>query len=149
MKKAFHSYAIMTAGCVIYGLAFDWFFASNLVAMGGVTGLAQVIHAVAPALSVGVLSFLINVPLFIAGWKFIGFRLLATSLFCMVVCSAAIDGIALFVTFPVMDPMLSALCGGALMGVGIGMVFSLWRPLCLDRWRPHCMAWYPWWSVPG
>ena len=34
------------------------------------------------------------------------------------------DGIALFYTFPQTDPMLAALCGGALMGTGLGIVFS-------------------------
>ena len=124
MKKQWKSYGIITVGSVLFALAFDIFFASNQVAMGGITGLAQVINAVLPQASVGVLTFLLNVPLFLAGWKFIGFHLLASSLFSMAVSSIAIDGVAALYTFPPMDPMLSCLCGGALMGLGFGMVFS-------------------------
>lgn len=124
MRQTIRSYALVALGSVIFALAFDWFFAPNQVAMGGVTGLAQVINAVVPALSVGVLSFLLNVPLFLAGWKFIGFHLLASSLFSMAVSSVAIDVIAALYSFAPMDPMLSCLCGGALMGVGLGIVFS-------------------------
>ncbi len=124
MRQTIRSYALVALGSVIFALAFDWFFAPNQVAMGGVTGLAQVINAVVPALSVGVLSFLLNVPLFLAGWKFIGFHLLASSLFSMAVSSVAIDVIAALYPFAPMDPMLSCLCGGALMGVGLGIVFS-------------------------
>ena len=124
MRQTIRCYALVALGSVIFALAFDWFFAPNQVAMGGVTGLAQVIHAVFPALSVGVLSFLLNVPLFLAGWKFIGFHLLASSLFSMAVSSVAIDVIAAVYPFTPMDPMLSCLCGGALMGVGLGIVFS-------------------------
>ena len=124
MKKYLKSYAIVALGSVIFALAFDWFFAPNQVAMGGITGLAQVINALVPWLSVGVLAFVLNVPLFLAGWKYIGFHLLASSLFSMTVSSLAMDGIALLYTFSPMDPMLATLCGGALMGLGLGIVFS-------------------------
>lgn len=124
MKQTLRAYAIITLGSVIFALAFDWFFAPNQIAMGGITGLAQVINALLPWVSVGIASFVLNVPLFLAGWKFIGFHLLASSLFSMAVCSAAIDVIAALYPFPPMDPMLASLCGGALMGLGLGIVFS-------------------------
>lgn len=124
MKKQLKSYAIMTAGSVIFALAFDWFFAANAVGMGGITGLAQVLNVLFPGLSVGVATILLNIPLFLAGWKFIGFHLLASSLFSMAVSSAAMDGINLLYTFSPMDPMLAAVCGGAMMGAGLGIVFS-------------------------
>ena len=124
MRQTIRCYGLVALGSVIFALAFDWFFAPNQVAMGGVTGLAQVINAVAPFLSVGLLSLLLNIPLFLAGWKFIGFHLLASSLFSMAVSSVAIDVIAAVYPFPPMDSMLACLCGGALMGVGLGIVFS-------------------------
>ena len=100
MKQTLRAYAIITLGSVIFALAFDWFFAPNQIAMGGITGLAQVINALLPWVSVGIASFVLNVPLFLAGWKFIGFHLLASSLFSMAVCSAAIDVIAALYPFP-------------------------------------------------
>ena len=123
-KQVFRSYGIITLGSVIFALAFNWFFAVNQVAMGGVTGLAQIINLLVPQMSVGLLAFLLNVPLFLAGWKFIGFHLLASSLFSMAVSSFAIDAIAALHTFAPMDPMLACLCGGALMGFGLGLVLS-------------------------
>ena len=124
MKKQLKSYGIITLGSVIFALAFDVFFAANQVAMGGITGLAQVINALVPGLSVGVLTFALNIPLFLAGWKFIGWHLLASSLYSMAISSLAIDAIAAWRQFPPMDPMLACLCGGAAMGLGFGMVFS-------------------------
>ena len=109
---------------MIFALSFDWFFAANAVGMGGITGLAQVLNVLFPALSVGIGTILLNVPLFLAGWKFIGFHLLASSLFSMTVSSLAMDGIALLYTFSPMDPMLASICGGAMMGAGLGIVFS-------------------------
>ena len=124
MKKQLRSYGIITVGSVIFALSFDWFFAANAVGMGGITGLAQVLNVLFPALSVGIGTILLNVPLFLAGWKFIGFPLLASSLFSMTVSSLAMDGIALLYTFSPMDPMLASICGGAMMGAGLGIVFS-------------------------
>ena len=124
IQKTLKSYAVITVGSLLFALAFDWFYAPNQVAMGGVTGAAQVINALVPALPVGVLAIVLNVPLFLAGWRLIGFHLLASSLFSMAVSSAAIDLIALAWEFPAMDPMLASLCGGALCGLGLGLVFS-------------------------
>ena len=124
MAPKVRSCGIITLGAVIYALAFDWFVAPNQIAMGGVTGLAQIVNALVPVLPVGVLSILVNVPLFLAGWRLLGGRLLVSSLYAMAVSSLAIDVIAWMHTFPPMDPILATLYGGAGMGVGLGLVFS-------------------------
>ena len=124
MAQKVRSCGIITLGAVIYALAFDWFVAPNQIAMGGVTGLAQIVNALVPVLPVGVLSILVNVPLFLAGWRLLGGRLLVSSLSAMAVSSLAIDVIAWMHTFPPMDPILATLYGGAGMGVGLGLVFS-------------------------
>lgn len=124
MAQKVRSCGIITLGAVIYALAFDWFVAPNQIAMCGVTGLAQIVNALVPVLPVGVLSILVNVPLFLAGWRLLGGRLLVSSLYAMAVSSLAIDVIAWMHTFPPMDPILATLYGGAGMGVGLGLVFS-------------------------
>lgn len=124
MKQYLKSYAVITLGSVIYALSFDWFVAPNHFAMGGVTGLAQILHYLFPALTVGVASALMNVPLFLAGWRKIGGHLLVSSLYAMVVSNAAIDGLNLLFDFQPMDPILAAIFGGGVMGVGLGLVFS-------------------------
>lgn len=124
MAQKVRSCGIITLGAVIYALAFDWFVAPNQIAMGGVTGLAQIVNALVPVLPVGVLSILVNVPLFLAGWRLLGGRLLVSSLYAMAVSSLAIDVIAWMHTFPPMDLILATLYGGAGMGVGLGLVFS-------------------------
>lgn len=124
IKSIIKSYVLIALGSVIYAFGFDLFYAPNDVALGGITGLAQVINHVFPALPVGVLTIAMNIPLFLLGWKYIGFNLLAGSLVSMLVGSTAIDVIAATFTFAPMDPMLACLCGGACMGLGIGLVFT-------------------------
>ena len=124
MVRRVKSYGIIALGSVIYALAFDWFVAPNQIAMGGVTGLAQIVNALLPVLPVGVMTIAINVPLFLAGWRLLGSHMLVTSLFATAVSSLAIDAIAAIHTFAPMEPLLAALYGGAAMGVGLGLVFS-------------------------
>ena len=124
MVQKIKSYGIIALGSVIYALAFDWFAAPNQIAIGGVTGLAQVLNVLIPILPVGILSILINVPLFLAGWRLLGGHMLVSSLFATAVSSLAIDIIAWFWTFDPMEPLLAALYGGAMMGAGVGLVFS-------------------------
>lgn len=124
MKQYLKSYAVITLGSVIYALSFDWFVAPNHFAMGGVTGLAQILHYLFPAVTVGAASAVMNVPLFLIGWKKIGGHLLVSSLYAMVVSNAAIDGLNLLFDFQPMDPILAAIFGGGVMGVGLGLVFA-------------------------
>lgn len=118
------SYAIITLGSILYALAYNIFYAPNLVAMGGLTGLGQVINAIIPALPVGTMVFIMNVPLFFLGWKYIGGHLLVSSLYAMTFSSFAIDVLDMIYRFPPMDTMLASIFGGALLGAGIGLVFS-------------------------
>ena len=123
-KHLLRSYCIITLGSVLYAVAYNWFFAPNQVAMGGLTGLAQVINALLPFLPVGGMVFAMNIPLFFLGWKYIGGHLLVSSLYSMAVSSFAIDIIARIHTFQPQDTMLAALVGGALLGFSLGLVFS-------------------------
>lgn len=118
------SYAVITLGSLLYALAYNIFYAPNLVAMGGLTGLGQVINALVPALPVGTMVFVMNVPLFFLGWKYIGGHLLVSSLYAMTFSSFAIDLMDMVYQFPPMDTMLAGIFGGALLGLGIGLVFS-------------------------
>lgn len=118
------SYAIITLGSLLYALSYDIFFGPNQVAMGGLTGLGQVINAIFPFLPVGTMVFVMNVPLFYLGWKYIGGHLLISSLYSMALSSFAIDLIDMIFPFQPMDTMLASIFGGALLGLGIGLVFS-------------------------
>ena len=114
MKKFLRTYGIVFVGSLLFSLAFRAFFEVNQVGMAGMTGLGQVINVFLPQISVGVIVFVLNVPIFLVGWKLLGFHLLASSLFSMFVTSAAMDVFTRMGGFSAMDPMLASLCGGAL-----------------------------------
>lgn len=112
-------YTLIVLGTFLAGFAFAKFFLPYDLAPGGVTGISTVLSSVLP-LTVGMLSFLINVPLFLLGWKTVGWRFAARSFIAMTLMSLFIDVI------PSGDlsghVMLASIFGGVLMGLGLGMV---------------------------
>ena len=124
VKNTAQAYFWITVGSILYAIAFDWFYTPNAIGFGGITGVGQVVNAFIPAIPIGMFVLVINIPLFILGWKFIGGHLLVTSLYSMVVSSVAVDAFALIIDFQPMDQMLAAVCGGALIGLSLGIIFA-------------------------
>ena len=123
-KKTASAYFWITVGSILYGFAFDWFYTPNLIGYGGITGVGQVVNAFVPAIPIGMFVLVINIPLFILGWKFIGGHLLITSLYSMALSSVAVDFFPLLIDFQPMDQMLASVCGGALIGLSLGIIFA-------------------------
>ena len=117
-------FVVVTLASAVYAVAFNWFFQSNDLTMGGFTGMAQIIHYLLPVLPIGVLTIVMNIPLFIIGVRCMGLKLLLSSLYAMAVSSVFIDIINSIWTFEAMDPMLACVFGGVLMGASLGMVFQ-------------------------
>ena len=110
-------------GCAIFGVGFNLFLEPNALNAGGIAGFAMAIVHLLNFGSVGLLSALINLPLFaIAGLK-IGKKFFFGSLFGMVCISGFIDLFA-FLPKPETEPLLGALYGGVICGLGLGLVFS-------------------------
>lgn len=123
LKKTAVSYFWITVGSILYAIGFDWFYTPNLIGFGGITGVGQVVNAYLPVIPIGAFVFVLNIPLFILGWKYIGGHLLVSSLYSMVLSSAAVDVLAL-IHYEPMDQMLAAVCGGAMIGLALGIIFA-------------------------
>jgi uncharacterized membrane-anchored protein YitT (DUF2179 family) len=109
-------------GSVIFAFGFAVFLMPHDMNAGGISGLAQVIVELLGFGSVGTLSILINLPLFVLGGVKIGRRFFAGSLLGMILSSVLID---MFAVLPplAMEPLVGGLYGGVLCGLGLGVVF--------------------------
>jgi uncharacterized membrane-anchored protein YitT (DUF2179 family) len=118
-KKSLIQWALLLAGTLLTAAPFPMLFIPHEIAPGGLTGVATVINALT-GLPVGALTAAMNLPLFLIGWKRMGRLFAVKSLVGMVAVSVWID----YVPFPVIpcDALMAALFGGALMGLGIGLV---------------------------
>ena len=118
-RQLIWDYLLLTLGTLITAFAFALFLLPNDIAPGGVTGIATVLSKWT-GLNVGLLSFLINLPLFAIGWRRVGWRFAARSFIAMLLLSLFIDGLPMHDLAG--DMMLASLFGGVIMGVGLGMV---------------------------
>ena len=112
-------------GSALFAFGFSCFLLPNDISTGGISGLALVAVELLGGGSVGSLSVLINLPLFlIAGLK-IGKRFFFGSLTGMLCSSALIDAFAL-IPMPATEPLIAALSGG----VPCGLWLAAWRGVC-------------------
>ena len=124
VKKTLFPTLMITLASACYALGFVWCYAPNGIAFGGITGVAQIINYLIPVLPIGVTVILLNIPLFLLGWRLIGGHLLVSSLYAMFISSVFIDVLTPLHDWQPMDPMLACIFGGVLMGLSLGLVFQ-------------------------
>ncbi|MEX2460413.1 MAG: YitT family protein [Paenibacillaceae bacterium] len=115
-KKAF----TMFMGAALVAVGLEIFLVPNNIIDGGVVGisimLAHYIH-----IPLGIFLFVLNLPFLFLGYKQIGKTFALSTLF-----SIAIMSIGTQLLHPVApltdDPLLSAVFGGIILGIGVGLV---------------------------
>ena len=126
MKKYLDSLLFVlkiVVGSAIFTLGFDLFLEPNNINAGGVSGLAMAVVELIGVGSVGIIMPLMNLPLFLLAGVKIGKKFLIGSLIGVGVSSLLID---LFASIPTIatEPLIGALYGGLLAGIGLGIVFA-------------------------
>ncbi len=116
-------YSIITLGVVIVDLSLVWFLIPNRIAAGGISGVAVLLNATL-GWPVGPVFLILNVPLFLAGWRFLGSgSFVLRSLYATVLIGALVDPLALIAKPLTHDAVLATIYGGLLGGLGAGLVY--------------------------
>lgn len=122
VKKEIAAVGFMLAGCVVFALGLNLFVVPCNLVLGGTTGGAVVVNKLF-GIPVGTASIMINIPIMLIGWKILGWKFIARTAATSMVLGAMIDALA-WVQFPEVDPILSALYGGILLGIAIGIFYQ-------------------------
>jgi len=122
LKNIGWNLALLVLGSLLCGVGVNGILIPHGFVSGGVTGLALVIHYLAPSLSVAMIYALANVPLFIAGWFFISRRFFLYSIVGTLIFSAAVQWAHFPV--PVQDKLLAAILAGLIFGTGSGVILK-------------------------
>ncbi len=115
-------YFFVLVGSAVYAAGFEFFMFPNSIVSGGVTGIAMIINYFTQ-LPVGVLTILLNIPLFLFAWRSFGREFMLNSLIGMAVSSAFVDIFAVGNIVLTHDPMLASIIGGAIKGAGLGVIY--------------------------
>lgn len=112
-------------GCFLYASSVNIFTAPNDIAPGGVTGIATMLNHLF-GLPIGVTMWVINVPLFVAAWIWLGREFTVRTLIATTLSSVIIDVNTLWM--PAFTPgdgnlILVSLFGGVMAGLGLALIY--------------------------
>ncbi len=123
--KTVRDYSFILLGALVQALSMRLFLIPGQLVSGGVSGAAQVINFFTDW-PIGLMVFVGNVPLFFLGWRFLGGRRFALRTAAAVALfSLLTDGLVFFISEQGIthDPVLNALYGGVMLGLGLGLVY--------------------------
>ena len=120
--KLLKKYLVIVLGVAIYSVGFQLFMFPNDIVAGGIVGIAMIINRLTD-LPVGVLTIIMNVPLFIVAWRHFGLDFMVSSLVGMALSSVAVDLLALTNFATTGDPLLASIIGGVIKGFGLGLIY--------------------------
>lgn len=107
-------------GAILVSVGLEIFLVPNNIIDGGITGIS-IMAAHLTGMKLGIFLFLFNLPFLFIGYKQIGKTFALSTLLGVLVMST---GTALLVPVPSLtqDLLLSAVFGGIILGIGVGMV---------------------------
>ena len=131
-KETLVEYFYAVAGCLIYSVGFNMLIVPLGLYSGGFMGLSQLINWVLMNLFgivipesfnfVGILFFIINIPLFYAAFKILSKEYAFKSLISVGVITVAMSMVPVPATPIVSDYLTASIIGGIICGVGGGFI---------------------------
>ncbi|MGI5958902.1 MAG: YitT family protein [Massiliimalia sp.] len=111
-------------GSIIFAVGIHCFVEPAQIAPGGMSGIALMINYALPFLPVGILTFVLNIPLLILSYKYLGKRLTIKTIKTLIISTVILD----FVIAPLVpqylgDRLLGSVFGGIFMGIGLALIF--------------------------
>lgn len=125
-RKWLKSYSFIVVGTFILSIGYVYFITPYKIVPGGVYGVSIVIHHLFN-LPVGMVALAFNIPLTIIGTRLLGPRFGAKTIVGFVLTSIFVDTLGYFSKYEPLvqdDPLLSAIFGGVMMGIGVGFIFK-------------------------
>jgi uncharacterized membrane-anchored protein YitT (DUF2179 family) len=118
--KILQNVVFMCVGAVLVAVGLEIFLVPNNIIDGGITGIS-IILAHLTGLRIGLFLFVLNLPFLIVGYQQIGKTFALSTLLSIIVLSVTAS---LLVPVPGItnDPLLAAVFGGIIVGIGVGLV---------------------------
>lgn len=122
MLEKLEKFFTILLGTFIIAMSLDLFLVPADIAPGGLSGVSIILHHLTN-IPVGISILVLNIPIFLWGLRNFSLSFMLSSLLGMFALSAFTDAFA-FLKPVTSDILLSAIYGGALMGLGLGLVFQ-------------------------
>ena len=127
-NKTFLKYLNIIIGCFLLAVSLNVFLKPNNFVLGGVTGLGIILDSVFQTVfsipfPVWLSNILINLPLFLLGYKFFVFKFLVNTIFATFFLSFALAITSWLPKFTE-DILLAAVFGAIIDGIGLGLIIK-------------------------
>jgi uncharacterized membrane-anchored protein YitT (DUF2179 family) len=124
IKRMIASSSLVVIGCSISAIAYSLFLIPHHFVPGGIAGVSIILNYFLKV-PVGVMIFVLNIPIIILAFKVMGRRYALRTLAGIVLSSFLIDFFheVLRVPSATENPILASIYGGVMLGVGLGLVF--------------------------
>ncbi|GAA0363088.1 YitT family protein [Bacillus horti] len=115
-----YRFSMIIIGAALAAIAIQLFLIPNKIIDGGIIGISLIVNYLTP-LSFGLLVILLNLPFIYSGYKYIG-KSFVISTFLGILTLAIVETFLEHLEAFTHQPILAAVFGGLLLGVGVGMV---------------------------
>ena len=124
----FLSFLLITVGATLAAIALEIFLVPNNIIDGGIRGISIMVSYITK-IKLSVLTFVLNIPFLILGYKQLGKSFLIKAAYAMIVLSLLLEELK---PVPELtnDVLLATVFGGLLLGIGVGFVIKFGA--CLD-----------------
>lgn len=111
------------AGTIVYNIGIFCFVDAAQTAPGGMSGIAIMLNYLY-RLPIGITTLLLNIPILILGWLYLGRRLIYRTLRTLIISTLMMDAVvSRFFPQYTGDRLVGCIFGGVLMGAGLAFVF--------------------------
>lgn len=124
VKKFFIPYIASLIGGLIVAIGMNAFFVPHHLLSSGIGGIAIMAYF-ATGFPIGIGIFVLNIPIMIACYKYMGRQYTVLSIVGTVLFSTLVDGTAFMSNWNLIkDPMISCITGGLVSGLGFGILYK-------------------------
>lgn len=125
MGNKFKQYLYVSLGCILCGCSINLFFVPHHLLSGGISGIAIIFYFLF-GLPIGLQILLFNIPLLYAAYRLLGKEYTIITVYGTILFSLSVDALKFLSTANAIDdPIIAAITGGILSGLGSGLIFRV------------------------
>ena len=129
MKDLFVNLFFCTLGALIAAFALECFLVPNEIIDGGIVGVS-IMTSYLTKINLGMLLIILNIPFLLMALKEFGKRFVLLALYSVGMLALFVNIISANIPVVTHEPLLVALFGGGILGVGVGLVLK--NDACMD-----------------
>ena len=129
MKDLFVNLFFCTLGALIAAFALECFLVPNEIIDGGIVGLS-IMASYLTKMNLGMFLIILNIPFLLMAFKEFGKRFVFLALYSVGMLALFVNLISNHIPVVTHEPLLVAIFGGGILGVGVGLVLK--NDACMD-----------------